>query len=92
MYCDNLDSLAINKIRQKAGRNVKNNKIYQNNLDAEKFQLLASKDRTGMTVRFQSTVRTEFGTDYELRLSELYQTVRLPRGYGTIDHSISSIK
>ena len=77
MYCDNLDSLAINKIRQNAGRNVKIIKIYQNNLDAAKFQLLASKDRTGMTVRFQSTVRTEFGTDYELRLAELYQTVQL---------------
>ena len=23
-----------------------------------------------MTIRFQSTVRTEFGTDYELRLAE----------------------
>ena len=62
----------------KCGKKCQNlQEILSNNLDAAKFQLLASKDRTGMTIRFQSTVRTEFGTDYELRLAELYQTVQL---------------
>ena len=61
----------------KCGKKCQNNKFYQNNLDAAMFQLLASKDRTEMTVAVQGTVRTEFGTEYELRLAELYQTVRL---------------